>query len=340
MDINRNYISMFQNSLNEFIDALKGSDILENKDLSINEINEEDIKNYLTTLNPYENEITKCDLESILQKTNSLPVFNNNIDLIKILKTDGLTKEHMSIIWKYIQTLYVISRLVVSQNGLMEGFLDKLKESEKEADKNIDFSLAPEKIDTATNNIKNLFKDTTTGLNNGSKESNLLSELIGDVAEEVGNSLKDQKDFNPYKLINAMMSGDIEKAGIDFGGILEKLSAKVDEKMNKEGMTEDDLNNEASNMLQNMMKNPAFQNNPMLQSLMNGGGNSNGNNPSLMSGLNPTMVQSVMNMMNNDDISFDDLETESREKLGLKTKEEIKQEQKKKLREQIRKKKH
>ena len=337
---NSNYINIFQNNLDQFLEALKGSDILENKDLAI-EATEDNIKHYVTTLHEYEEQVTKCDLDSISEKVSSLLVLEDKLDLIKILKTDGLTKDHLNAIWKYIQTLYVVGRLVVSQNGLMEGFLEKLKESEKEAEKNIDFSLAPEKIDTATDKIKDLFKDTTAGLNTGSKESDLLSELIGDVAEEVGNTLKDQKDFNPYKMMNAMMSGDIEKAGIDFGGILEKLSMKVEEKMTKEGMTEDDLNNEASNMLNNMMQNPAFQNNPMLQSLMGSpSGTPGAGAGNVMGGLNPVMVQSVMNMMGGDDVSLDDLEAEAKEKFGTKTKDEIRQERRRKLREQIRKKKH
>lgn len=346
------YNNLFENNLQQFIEALKSVNVL-NEDFEVT-FDMDMVKDYIEKLSNYETDLVNKDFKQL----DSLKVLNDKLDLIDIINSEKLTDQDRDVTWRYIQTLYVCGKIAISTESNFafdsKKFISKVNETrsqlelfEEQVDiegmksrsrdeksrvedmlgkvKSEDIRIDPDKVNESLNNVRGMFQNTIA---DESKESNVLMELMGDLTESIGDMMKNQS-FNPQKLLKGIMSGNMDEAGIDIEGLMNKMSDKLEERTKSEGMTEDDLNNQAEKILKKLMSNDKFKENPMIKSLL-------GENSDISSLLNSGMLSNMMGMLDTKE-SVEDIEREVDEMFGNKdNKEKTEKDKQRELRMKLR----
>lgn len=137
------------------------------------------------------------------------------------------SKKGLDVIWSYLHNLYTYSYLY--HNNDLTGIIDNVKQmkiQQKELNNNSGDIL--EKIQESSSIINSMFNSKS---NLNEKESNFMSSLISQITTEVGDSLKDKdlSNINTQNLLEIINSkGSVNNTGIDFQGIMEKVTKNLD----------------------------------------------------------------------------------------------------------------
>lgn len=214
----------------------------------------------------------------ISEKDTSL--FDQDIYLLKEVNFKKLWNSKISDktrekLWNYLQTFSMLSITINSNNELKQimgsitsivegkdtdnpqvnGLLDNLKKLStslsKEDDKDPDVPSIPnEDVKKVEDNLNNMF--------NGSKIGDLAKEIASDL--NVENLIK-QNSENPENLLKNLFHSNSENGdNFNIMNVVENISSKINKKITDGELKEDDLMNEAKNMMSNMQGNSLFGN--------------------------------------------------------------------------------
>jgi hypothetical protein len=234
---------------------------------------------------PYADKITNCDESGLL-----------DMNVLHGVKFGDVYKRNFPIsskhaIWRYLHTFYLLVQSYPKLDRIIEKYkdnenIDRIRNSLGNHDTNLR-NIMNSSTKFAEEIIKEQVKPTEdgkmpdmssflNGMDENKFESEFLNSKIGNLAKEISEELNgdDLKCMeNPDDLMKNLLSGE----GGGLGNIIQKVSTKLQNKMQNGELNEDALMKEATNMMS--MLNPAF-------SKMAGGGMGGmGNLFSMMGGM-------------------------------------------------------
>lgn len=288
-------------------------------------------KNFYNRLQPYSEDISKCNYQKFEDADEPIYFFKN-IDFRKILTKDT-NEKNKEVIMQYLQSLYVIVNMIISGDELMNAFKSFANPKDNNQDNNLEnFDVMKDMINNLSKNIEennseNTSEESTEENNNkeNQKKSNpspfgFIEELAEEIAKDIEIPEELQKgDGNPGELFQKMFFGENNA----FSSMVSKVGQKIHQKMESGELDTDKLMKETTGMMGNlqesmseMQKDPEFmkQMGPManmMQSMMSGmmSGNNKGGMPNMGNMMN--MMSSMMgggNNDNNNDEEMPDLE--------------------------------
>ena len=225
------------------------------------------------------NNISKYNKE-IADKNDSL--FENDIYLLhkvnfKEIWESKISDNTRTKIWNYLQTFSMLSITINSNKDLkkiMNSLDNIVKGDASENDNNelnavlqnlrkLSTSLTKKDDDegiATTEHLKNTepVEKHFNNLFNGSKIGDLAKEIASDL--NIENIVKENRD-KPEDLLKNLFSGDNKDGkGFNIMNVVENISNKINKKITDGDLKEDDLMNEAKNMMANMDSNSLFGN--------------------------------------------------------------------------------
>jgi len=206
---------------------------------------------------PYATEITSCDLAATADM--------NVIHGVKIsnLVESGLTVSSRHALWRYLHTFYLLVQSYTRLDKVIEKYddlddLSKIKEALGRHDvnlKNIMDSSAKFAEELIRDQARERVEETTEGTNvfegmdEKKFEESFLNSNIGNLAKEISQDL-DMNDLkgmdNPGDLMKNLLGGG-EAGGL--GNIIQKVSTKLQSKLQNGQLNEDVLLKEATQMI-------------------------------------------------------------------------------------------
>lgn len=250
----------------EFVKEIKDLD-LENEDSIIK--NENNTVNNISLYFENCNKLGKDFYEKNAIIFDKNLVLIDNISLYQLWNSEitDLTRDQ---IWKYLFTLYLYSYSICEKINIGD-LLKKFK--------GINFDMVDNKdimiysvIDNlnSTKRINKLIKHETKKLNNKHNTNSLLDNLgnlgnlnlgeglingeIGKLAKEIASEInpdtfqKDLEDKDPKELLNSLFTGNLDNNS-PIMGLVNTISGKIQEKINKGSINENILFNEAQDIL-------------------------------------------------------------------------------------------
>lgn len=238
---------------------------------------------------PYADKITNCDDTGLL-----------DMNVLHGVKFGDIYKRNFPIaskhaIWRYLHTFYLLVQSYPKLDRIIEKYkdndnIDKIKESLANHDTNLR-NIMNSSAKFAEEIIKEQAKPTEdgkmpdmssflNGMDENKFESEFLNSKIGNLAKEISEELNgdDLKCMdNPDDLMKNLLSGE----GGGLGNIIQKVSTKLQNKMQNGELNEEALMKEATSMMG--MLNPAFS--KMAGGMGGGGMGGMGNLFSMMGGM-------------------------------------------------------
>jgi flavodoxin len=213
---------------------------------------------------PYADKITNCDESGLL-----------DMNVLHGVKFGDVYKRNFPIsskhaIWRYLHTFYLLVQSYPKLDRIIEKYkdnenIDRIRNSLGNHDTNLR-NIMNSSTKFAEEIIKEQVKPTEdgkmpdmssflNGMDENKFESEFLNSKIGNLAKEISEELNgdDLKCMeNPDDLMKNLLSGE----GGGLGNIIQKVSTKLQNKMQNGELNEDALMKEATNMMS--MLNPAF----------------------------------------------------------------------------------
>ncbi len=231
-----------------------------------------------------------CKNEIIFSKDR---VILNNIDFYTIWNDEKLTDVQKENIWKYLHTLYIFAYEHI-KNVDFKTVIKELKQMG--SDENVD-----EYTRTFMNIIDSLtykYKEETNSVeeedNNKPGSFNiptpeLFNGVIGNLAKEIAEEIDPEKINldNPGELLKSLLSGNFDENNDDSGvmNLIKDITGKIQNKISSGKLNENDLFNEAQNVMKSF----------------GGNGNSSADNPlSMFNNMMQSGMMAGMDTSNND----------------------------------------
>tara|TARA_B100000768_G_C11228387_1_gene353920 strand:+ start:405 stop:1256 length:852 start_codon:yes stop_codon:yes gene_type:complete len=247
------YIGKFNFYLNSFLNELivifpenkscfekNYQEIIDNKE----SVNETYIKDYMDKISEYHSDIAKKNDK--LFKSDKEIYLLKDIDFRDLWSKDlsDTTRENL---WKYLQTLYVLGKKIVTSDDEVSNMLDELNSENIPEPEFDEMKQMMENMSKITQNVK---KDENINdlFNNG---------IISDIAKELTNEIDISKmdvgePKNMNEAFNNIMGGS---GGNNFFDLINKVGQKIQNKVEKGEINQGDLINEAQKMMGGL-KNP------------------------------------------------------------------------------------
>ena len=208
------------------------------------------IKEFIDYLSKYNKEISTCDEGLFSEEPEYYP--NKHIQLLKgidfkeIWCSSLITEKTKESIWQFLRTLYVIGSYVLKET---KRFTELLKK-QHDIINNIMHSLKLEqkiKDDAERLNEEELKKVEETGFNFSNLtdllgENNLITEMAMEIAKEL--NLPNEKLSDPFEAMSLLFGHD----GSKLQEIISIVGHKLHEKMQKGGISEEQLLSDAKKM--------------------------------------------------------------------------------------------
>jgi hypothetical protein len=237
----------------------------------------------------YADKITSCDGNKLLDMN-----IMHGIKFGDIYKKDfPLTSKHA--LWRYLHTFYLLVQSYPKLDKIIEKYkenenIDKINQSLANHDGNLrnimnssaKFAeeIIKEQVKPAEDGKMPDMSSFLNGMDEKKFEDKFLNSSIGNLAKEISEELNgdDLKCMeNPDDLMKNLLSGE----GGGLGNIIQKVSSKLQSKMQNGELNEEALMKEATNMMG--MLNPAFS--KMAGGMAGGGMGGMGNLFSMMGGM-------------------------------------------------------
>jgi len=242
----RIFLNELINIFPEFSDSinLNYSDFLSNKEYTNNDL----VKEYIKNVSPYINDISQKN-DKFLKGLDKVIIIRD-IDFRDIWSRDisDNTREN---IWKYLQTLVVLGRKIVSDD---DDISKMLQEFNSETDLK---SKQKEMIDMIENMGKISEEKQNSEVGNGGMEGLFNNGIISDIAKELTDELDLDKmnlgnPNNMNEAIGNLMGGE---GGGNFFNLINKVGQKIQKKVENGQINQNDLFQEAQKMMGGL-KNP------------------------------------------------------------------------------------
>jgi len=215
---------------------------------------------------PYANAITSCNSEELLEM--------NIVHGMKFKEvySDSLSISSKQALWRYLHTFYLLVQSYPKLDKIAEKYaehedIEKIKNSLSNHDTNLNNIMqssakfaeeilreqAQKQADGSIPGLTSMFE----GMDEKKFEESFLNSNIGNLAKEISSDLdlSDLKNMqNPDDLMKSLLGGGGGEGGI--GNIIQKVSTKLQAKLNSGQLNEEALMKEATQMMG--MLNPAL----------------------------------------------------------------------------------
>jgi hypothetical protein len=237
---------------------------------------------FLENVSPYVDLIVSKNIE-LFDKTNVLSDIN-----IKFIFVETESEPNREVVWKYVEALYLYA----------QAYMKLYKESgiEDEMKKYMEtMGFNQENFNKILENLKTQAEHTANEPNTPSAEKpvvppemekiadSLFGGMIGNLAKEIASEINPSDlhldPNNPQELLQNLFSPD--KGNLM--NLVQNISGKLQTKLDKGQLNQQDLFNEATNIMSNLQNMPGMSN--MMNNMASGGG---------MPGIDPTMMAGLM----------------------------------------------
>jgi hypothetical protein len=200
------------------------------------------IKEYMNSIKNYNSYVAKKD-DDLFKQSNEL-FFIRKIDFRNVWAKD-IDEKTRENIWKYLQTLIVLGKKVIGDDEEIEQLLDNFNNPEIE------------NMKKETVNMMDMLKNMTQTTPEPQENNPFQGGLINDIAKELTSELNldnlnigEPKNMN--EAFNNLLGGN---NGGNFLDLINKVGAKIQNKVQSGSINQGDLMKEAQNMMGNL-KNP------------------------------------------------------------------------------------
>lgn len=316
------FISDIKKTYPEYVEILESNYKLDKED-------EHSVKllleGFVNNIKPYLLEISDKN-DSVFLGEKPIVIFKD-LDLKELwIKS---TDSNKSVIWKYLHTLIIIgNNYSNTRDKLFENFNQLLKENSytQKGEINEQSKAMLNMVSSLSQSIKDIDEQMKQKAENGEElpdisPDNLMGDglfegsKIGQIAKDLASELnfeeffdlkKDGNDesnqeLDPSKLFESILGKDPSK----LMGLIQNVGSKIQNQIKDGQINEQDLVNEAQNMMGNLQNNPLFKN--MSQNM---GSNGSGGNPmnGLFEMLNNPAMKNMYGGGNQNEDEVDDLD--------------------------------
>ena len=258
-----NYLEKFNNTLEEFINVVE--ELCPNNNDSI-------LKNYSFQIqkNDYlESFLTNCINKGFDISTKNEIIFSENsniieyINLYKLWNDESIDDENKENIWKYIHTLYIYA-IEYKYKKNLRSLYNELKNTDENVNEELQtfFNIIESmRIIINDENIENISLDELDVGNDTDRENFKMPDIfggeIGTLAKEIADGI-DPNSINldnPSKLLQNLMSGNIENDDSGIKDLVTNITNKIQSKINSGELDEQALFKEASDMMRKLNSN-------------------------------------------------------------------------------------
>lgn len=234
------------------------------------------VSQFLLTMSPFAKQLSALD-DKLFEQNNLF--FVKGIDFSKLWKEDISTGTRFAI-WNYLQLLYVTASGLSNEADCrynetilksLKTYSDEVSKLRKKKVKKQQTSEEPEEdnIKMATQAVKSML-----GVGNDTEGDNFMADMIGEVANYVGDAMDGESLDNPMELIPKLTQMmDPKNPNSKINDLYKNMSAKMDAKIESGEINRDDLAKTAEKImphfekfkdmvppeLQSQMQNPQFQ---------------------------------------------------------------------------------
>ena len=202
------------------------------------------IKEYMNSIKNYNSYVAKKD-DVLFKQSNEL-FFIRKIDFRNVWAKD-IDEKTRENIWKYLQTLIVLGKKVIGDDDEIEQLLDNFNNPEVE------------NMKKETENMMDMLKNMTQTIPEpqNTENNSFQGGIINDIAKELTSELNldnlnigEPKNMN--EAFNNLLGGN---NGGNFLDLINKVGAKIQNKVQSGSINQGDLMKEAQNMM-GSLKNP------------------------------------------------------------------------------------
>lgn len=194
------------------------------------------IKRFVRKFQEHEKQISEKDVTLFDQSI----FFLKNIDFKEIWHNEKTTDSLKENIWRYIQTLFIIGKTIMDDSDKIKDIMEQFS---KVQDKDLELD------DVESNNLALMLKNLSQ--NNDSQDNPLTGGLIGSLAKELSEeinledmNLNIDEDGNIGDVLSNLMNGDN-----NFMDLVQNVGSKIQDKITKNNIDENQLLSEAQNMM-------------------------------------------------------------------------------------------
>jgi len=253
------------------------------KDFNIKS-NNDSLKHFITNVIPYLDDISCKNIDAFIYKHKEMYLVDG-VKFYKLLKHKKTNNENLNVIWKYLQTLYVLAYNSQETKTILDKLNDEVILSNMEKSNYLIYlenfinhdsvNIMPEVHKEKSKKVESISDDEES---NEQLPDFLENSLIGSLAKELSNEINPDElgeIGDPSDLMSSLFGGGKDNPGL--GALIGKVVGKLDEKMKSGDVDQNALMNEATSMMQNL-------------NLFGGGGGDSGSGTPDMSGLMSMMA--------------------------------------------------
>lgn len=221
------------------------SDILENS--TLNDIKY--VKEYMSAIEKHQSEISSKN-DKLFKGEESVLILKD-IDFRELWSKD-LSDNTRENVWKYLQTLYVLGRKIITDDEDVSQMLDELNNSDRET-----LEKHQQEMMEMINNMSQMKQDPDEAKPSPEVENLFNNGIISDIAKELTNELDlDKMDMGNPKNMNEAFSNIMGGGGgNNFFNLISKVGEKIQNKVETGQINQGDLIKEAHKMMGGL-KNP------------------------------------------------------------------------------------
>uniref|UniRef100_A0A6C0IYD8 Uncharacterized protein n=1 Tax=viral metagenome TaxID=1070528 RepID=A0A6C0IYD8_9ZZZZ len=185
----------------------------------------------------------------------------DNIDFNDLWET--IDNDNKKIIWKYLHTLYIYSYEHKQKKTTSQIIEEVNNKNISNLDDNIDeFMNILKSFQTNDENLEENIEELLSETNEEIPE--ILNGSIGKLANEIAKDINTENINidNPSKLLEGLFSGniDLESDNHGIGNLVQNITGKIQDKLENGELNENDLFNEATNVMSKLGESNIFQN--------------------------------------------------------------------------------
>lgn len=221
------------------------SEVLENTSLNSDNF----AKEYMTSIEKYHSEIANKN-DKLFKGDDSVLILKD-LDFRELWSKD-LSDNTRENVWKYLQTLYVLGRKIITDDEDVSKMLDELNSSDKET-----MAKHQKEMMDMINNMSQLKQDPEESKPSPEVENLFNNGIISDIAKELTGELDlDKMDMGNPKNMNEAFSNIMGGGGgNNFFNLISKVGEKIQKKVESGQINQGDLIKEAQKMMSGL-KNP------------------------------------------------------------------------------------
>lgn len=246
------------------------------------------VKRFMRKLKDYKTQISGKDTSMF----NGELCVLKNVDFEKIFASDILTENSREKIWEYLQTLYVLGESIISDSERVKNLVKNFQRlrddtlGEEEATNECETEEDRELLDMLKNIAEQNQNTNSEPLSPEMFENGVIGKLAKELSEEINVEslgLNIDENTSADQMFSNLISGDNP---MKFMNLLQTVGQKIQDKVSAEGIDQNDLINEATQMMGSL----SGGGNSMFDALLKKAGGAAGAGGGGLGNLNPAQM--------------------------------------------------